>query len=168
MAALQIPPDATAFRSGGTQFFLYMGPLEMRALQREWGLTRLANDTADEWQAKCVCFGDRLNGGSLYGMEEKIPVFRHALTRWAAAAGVDPVTLTDERVSEIVSNVDRGRRKKRKAGFVYANDLYLQFINDCFVESEEEEPEKSAEEEDSDAAPKVRNRKPEVSTPSVT
>lgn len=166
----EAPPDATTFVSQGVPYFLYMGPLEMRALQREWGLTRVSTDTAQEWQAKCITLADRLNGGNMFCFDEKLPVFRHALSRWADAAGVDRAELTDDRVADIVGNVDLGRKRRRQQPFFRANTLFLQFMSDCFREDEEEEePEAPAEDgEDSAETPKGRSRRTRVSTQSST
>ena len=170
MGDTEAPPDGTPFRSSGVAYYLYMGPLEMRALQREWGLTRASGETSEQWVEKCMTLADRLNGGNMFCFEEKIPVFRHALSRWADASGMDRAELTDEKVAAIVGDVDRGWKWRRKAPFSRANDLFLQFMSDCFRENEEEEPKPDAEdgEDSAETAPKARSRRSGASTQSST
>lgn len=154
MDPLEIPPDATVFSVAGRDVYLYLGPLEMRALQREWGLTRQIADSPQDWQKKCQAFQDRLNGGNHFVMEEKLAVLRHALTRWGAATGTD--VSTDESVVALLTNIDQPKKlKRRKAPFVYIADLYARFITECFTD--EEEPQQAAEEEAGD--PKVQSGK---------
>ena len=106
MDDVEIPPDATVFRSGGRTYYLYMGALEMRAIQREWGLVRSMVDSTEAWEKKQQEFQDRLNGGA---MEDKLAVLRHALTRWAKAwnelkqgTNGSAVQLDDDAVARIV------------------------------------------------------------------
>ena len=131
MKDFEIPPDATVFRSGGVTYFLYMGALEMKALQREWGLQRSQVDSAEAWEKKTEEFQDRLNGAA---MEDKVTVLRHALKRWAEASanGSGPVELTDEKVIEIAEQAEQPKDRKRKAPFVVIADLHRQFYSDCF------------------------------------
>lgn len=125
-----IPPDATIFKSGGQTYFLYMGALEMRALQREWGLTRSGVDSSELWDKKLEQYEDRIRGGA---MEDKLAIIRHGLTRWAQVGGngSGPVELDDEKVAAIVAGMEQPG-PRRVAPFVLINQLHKRFYWECF------------------------------------
>jgi len=160
-AAVQAPPQATVFRAAGKTYWLYMGPQEMVALQRHWGLTRLSSDTREDWTKKKEVFEDRLNGSA---MEDQITIMRHALARWASVQnGTGPGELTDEKMGEILAGIESGpvpKGAKPKAGFMLTTELFLRFICDCFgIKSDDEEPKGEPD-------PNVSSG--EVSTPSTS
>lgn len=140
MDTIEIPPDATVFRVGGETVFLYLGPLEMRALQREWGLTRSAEDTSETWRKKCEELQDRMNsGGTVLATNEQLPVFRHALGRWASAAGRAPFTTDDETAVFLAGIEPQGKQpKRRRSSAVVMGVLFRRFMFECFVDSDEE------------------------------
>lgn len=149
---MQAPPDATVFRSGGRSYYLQMGALEMRALQREWGLTRGSVDSGEAWTKKQQEFQDRLDGGS---MEDKITILRHALARCAVAAGEE---MDEEKALAIFDNLEQPAGET-KAQFVLLNALHVQFIHESFGFAERKKPALEG-----DAGPKGRGKK--GSTPS--
>lgn len=134
MTQIETPPDATAFRSRGRDYYLYMGALEMRALQREWGLTRSISDTREDWARKQVEFAQRLEGTTF---EDKLPVLRHGLARWAKAAEVE---LTEESAAEILDGIDRadGQPGGASGRIFRIGRLHDQFVLDCFGGVEDE------------------------------
>ena len=134
MGPLDTPPDATPFRSLGKDCYLYLGALELRALQREWGLTRSASDDTAAWTAKQVQFMQRLNGG---GFEDKLAMLKVALSRWAEGAEVD---LTDRAAADILDRIERkdGKPAGPKGRMTRIVQLYEQFFEDCFGDEEED------------------------------
>lgn len=131
---LDTPPDATPFRSRGKDYYLYLGALELRALQREWGLTRVAGEEPASWAAKQVQFMERLNGEVF---EDKLAMLKVALSRWAEGAGVE---LTDRAASEILDRIDRkdGKPAGPKGRIIRIIELHAQFLADCFGDEEED------------------------------
>lgn len=157
MAETEAPPDATVFRSGGKSYFLFMGALEMRALQREWGLVRSGADTPEAWKKKQEEFQDRLDGGA---MEDKLSVIRHALTRWANAAThlLGPVKVDDAMIGAITDGIEQPNGQPRKAPFVLVSELHRRFYFECFGFP-------SFEKQDEGAGPKEPGRKAAARTP---
>jgi hypothetical protein len=125
---IEAPPDATPFRSRGRECYLYLGALEMRALQREWGLTRAVSDQAQDWARKQVEFSQRLEGATF---EDKIAVLKHGLSRWAKAAGLE---LTDETAAEVLDGIERtdGKPAGASGRILRIQTLHQQFLADCF------------------------------------
>lgn len=127
---VEIPPDATVFKSGGQTYYLYMGALEMRDLQREWGLMRSGVESSEDWDKKLEQYEDRMRGGA---MEDKLAIIRHGLTRWARAEsnGSGPVLLDDDKVAAIVADMEQSG-PRRFAPFILINQLHKRFYWECF------------------------------------
>lgn len=138
MREIQAPPDATVFRSAGRTYYLQMGALEMRALQREWGLTRGNVDSGEAWTKKQQEFQDRLDGGS---MEDKFSILKCALGRWAVAAGEE---MDEAKAAEIFDSLEQPAGEM-KAQFVLFNALHLQFIHESFGFVERKRPQAEGE-----------------------
>ena len=134
MGPLDTPPDATPFRSLGKDCYLYLGALELRALQREWGLTRTVSDDTASWTAKQVQFMQRLNGDVF---EDKLAMLKVALSRWAEGTGVD---LTDRAAADILDRIERkdGKPAGPKGRITRIMELHTQFLSDCFGDEEED------------------------------
>ena len=150
MNPTEVPHDATPFVSDGQVYFLYMGPIEMRNLQRDWGLTRVPGDSPEDWEKKKETFNSRFG---VSNMADMITVLRHGLTRWAKAAtnGDGPIVLDDDRVAEILQGIQadvpkQGFRKglKAKRGYALVTELHQRFIFDCMGIGSDDEPEEEA------------------------
>lgn len=155
MSKVEAPPDATVFTSGGESYFLYLGPAEMVALQREWGLHRKFGESREDKARRLAAFELRLGGEDL---DDRITIFRFCLSRWANASGngSGPIVLTDALVSEILERADlpSGRKPKKFAPAFRLNAVWNRFQLDMLGVDPDE-----AQAEDPKATP------PEGSTP---
>lgn len=146
------PPDATHFKAGGRDYYLYLDLLELQAIQREWGYTRASGDR--QYLEKTIEFN--------YRMEHPVPddallVLKTALGRWAAATGAE---ITDESVADILAGLGPQDQNPAAKGFKRSVYLYERLILDCYGRKVVREGE-SAE----DADPKGDG---EASTPSIS
>lgn len=105
MQPVEVPPDATVFISRGVSHFLYLGPIEMQTLQREWGLERKVGESSEEKAKRLIAFEQRSGGDD---WDDRITILRVCLSRWCAAAGNGngPVVLTDAQAAEILERAD--------------------------------------------------------------
>jgi hypothetical protein len=159
MQPLEIPPDATVFKSQGVTYFMYLGQLEMVALQREWGLQHVPGEPVADFNRKCLELQLRCEGGD---WADRPTVARVCLGRWAAmsANGSGPVQLTEEKVVEILDNADlpSGRKLKKYSPHYRVETLWQHFRSDMLgLLSDEGESEEKQD-------PKAKARK--GSTPS--
>jgi len=147
------PPDATHFKAGGRDYYLYLGLLEIAAVQREWGYARTSGDR--QYLEKTVEFN--------YRMEHPVPddallVLKTALGRWAAAVGAE---ITDESVADILAGLEPQEQNRSARGFRRAHYLYERLILESF--GRKVQAEDGASEPDTD--PKGDG---EASTPSIS
>ena len=158
MQPLEIPPDATAFKSQGVTYYLYLGALEMVALQREWGLQRVPGELVADFNRKSLELQIRCDGGD---WADRVTVARVCLGRWAAmsANGSGPIDLTDQKVQEILEHADlpSGRKLKKYSAHYRVEALWQRFRSDMLGLLSEDEPEEKQD-------PKAKARK--GSTPS--
>lgn len=89
MQSIEVPPDATPFRSDGTLVFLYLGAAEAIALQAEWGLRKEPDDTVASYTTKRERLEARLKGDDF---ADRVTVMRVCLGQWAEQSGVDVST----------------------------------------------------------------------------
>jgi len=160
--SIEVPPDATVFRSGDLTPFLYFGAAEMIALQREWDLGRAADDTAESWAEKNKQFAARVYGDD---WANRVTILRVCLSQWAAQSG-HPVA-TD---AECIRIIDRAEvagavygEGKKFAGIYRINTLWQRLQFDMLGVNPEEEAEEAKPEETPD--PKALGQ---ASTPSET
>ena len=157
---VEVPPDATRFASRGKHpmigpsqdgglgwYWLYLGAAEMRALQIEWGLTRLPTDTKEEWAAKFASLHERAGGED---WADKVTIFRVCLSRWAVGAGngSGPVTLDDAAVIEIIDHAVLPGMTPRLGAAYRINALWERFSLDMLGA-----PEADGDTEEEAAAP---------------
>lgn len=138
--SLKTPPDATVFRSNGRECYLYIGSVELRELEREWGLVRAFSDTVQDLTRKRIEFMQRLEGSTF---EDRLTVLKHGLSRWAEASNVE---LTDRAAADIIDSIDppdgetdSGKPANASARMVRAQRLHEQFVADCFGGDGEDE-----------------------------
>lgn len=128
-SVIEVPPDATVFRAGGTDYFLYMGATEMRALQREWGVTVSVADSAEEYRRKFELYRTRFDTFGI--LEDDLTVIRVGLGRWHKASG-GKRALTNDSVLEILEELEPEPGEERRSTFVMIGALKVRFISDMF------------------------------------
>lgn len=130
----QAPPDATVFRAGGVDYYLYMGATEMRALQREWGLSTGDGDTAEERGRKLALFQSRLDSYGL--LEDDLTLLRHGLTRWHQESQPErpgrPRAFTNDDALKILEDLEPERGDEHKSPWLRISALKVRFFKDMF------------------------------------
>jgi hypothetical protein len=154
MIPANAPSDATFFKAGGKDYFLYLGCVELQTIQREWGLAQEAGDTTAKMVDKQFTFNFRLEG-RLH--EDIFHVLQAALGRWARATRTE---LNEEVVADILAGLEPQPQNPKARGYKRAELLYQRLIFDCLGKE-------APKEEDEDEAPKEKAGE-EASTPLIS
>lgn len=145
MTAVEVPPDATVFVSGGVTRYLYMGLKEIKAIQQKWGLDRKPGESQEAYAKKCVAFQERMNSEE---WEDRRDIMLACLGPWAAAAGngSGPVQITEDEALRIFEGAqlhDRKGKGKRFAPAYRFAALWNRFSLDMMGMGPDDEPEES-------------------------
>jgi len=131
---VQAPPDATLFRAGGVDYYLYMGAAEMRALQREWGVVLTDGDAPEEYHRKFDLYQTRLDFSGV--LEDDVTMIRIGLSRWhheaSAAAPQRLRVLTNDDVFKTLEELEPEPGDDGKAPFLRIAALRRRFLRDMF------------------------------------
>lgn len=129
MQALEIPPDATVFRSSGRVYYLYFGLNSLKILQKKWGLARLPGDSSKAYKAKCVALHERINDEHFDDMAD---IMHASLCHWAAQSGngKGPVVLDDEQALRLFETADIPGRKGKFSAAGRFSALWTRFSLD--------------------------------------
>jgi hypothetical protein len=123
------PPDATPFRAGGEDYYLYMGAADMMNLQRKWGFNQGPADSVEELQRKKALFWARLDGGG--SLEDNLDIIEVALTTWAQKHnGGRP--LARPALLKALEQLEPPVGEERRASFLMIQALTVRFLRDCF------------------------------------
>lgn len=122
------PPDATPFRSGGVDYYLYMSAADMVTLQRKWGFAPDPSDSVEDLKRKRDLFWARLDGGG--SLEDNLDIITVALSSWVRDTGGRAPT--DAALLKILESLEPPVGQERRASFLMIQDLTIRFLRDCF------------------------------------